>query len=200
VVDREALVGVVVAAGFGVAWGLWGASGLTGDAAFVVRVAGGVLGVLLVAAAVLRWRGLPESGPDEGDGAESMFRSSAFRLITSAEVVAIVAGNAALQASGHGGYVPAWIAFVVGLHFLGFGRRFAPVFTVVGAAFLAAAVVGALTGLAGGTRHGIVGGTGLIAAASLFVAGGWGLFPPSQDGARNEASVGPPVNRRSPQD
>jgi hypothetical protein len=46
----------------------------------------------------------------------------------------------------------------------------------LGAAFIVAAVVGAAAGAADGTRQAIDASTRLIAAASLFVAGGWGLL------------------------
>jgi hypothetical protein len=85
-------------------------------------------------------------------------------------------GNAVLGATGHGNYVAAWTALVVGAHFLGFGRLFTAMFYWVGAAFIAAAIVGAATGAAVGTRQAVEASTGLIAAASLFVAAGWGLL------------------------
>jgi hypothetical protein len=93
-----------------------------------------------------------------------------------AELIALVAGNAILDATGHSRYVAAWTALVVGVHFVGFGRLYAPMFYWLGAAFIVAAVVGAAAGAAYGTRQAIDASTGLIAAASLFVAGGWGLL------------------------
>jgi hypothetical protein len=63
------------------------------------------------------------------------------------------------------------------VHFIGFGRLFVAMFYWVGAAFIAAAIVGSAAGAATGTRQAVVAWTGLIAAASLFVAGAWGLLP-----------------------
>jgi hypothetical protein len=53
----------MVAAGFGIAWALWGPSGLSGGTAAAIRVAGLVIGALiLLGAALLRlraWRAAP---------------------------------------------------------------------------------------------------------------------------------------------
>ncbi len=175
VVDGEALVGVVIAGGFGIAWAFWAASGLTGGAAAAVRIAGVLLGVLIVAGALWRWRtaGSDAAAPQPGSG--SMFRSVGYRVWLTVEVVALVGGNAVLGATGHSGYVPAWTALVVGAHFLGFGRLFTGMFYCLGAAFIVAAVVGAAAGAASGTSRAVEASTGLIAAGSLFIAGGWGL-------------------------
>jgi len=172
-VDREALVGVAIAGGFGIGWAFWAASGLTGDAAAAVRIAGIVIGALIVAGAL--WRQHAVGAGDGEPRRDSMFRSRGYVLWVGAEVVALVAGNAILGATGHGAYIAAWTALVVGVHFLGFGRLFVAMFYWVGAAFVGAAVVGAAFGVADGTRQAVEASTGLIAAASLFVAGGWGL-------------------------
>ena len=49
-------------------------------------------------------------------------------------------------------------------------------FSWVGVAFIAAAIAGATVGAGGGTRQAVEASTGLIAAASLFAAGAWGLL------------------------
>jgi hypothetical protein len=176
VVDREALVGVVIAGGFGIGWALWAASGLTGDTAAAVRIAGVVIGALIIASALWRRRAIgPAAGaPRRGSG--SMFRSRGYLALVTAEVVALVVGNAALGAIGHSAYVAAWTALVVGAHFVGFGQLFAGMFYWLGAAFIVAALVGAATGAASGTRDAVEASTGLLAAGSLFVAGGWALL------------------------
>ena len=175
-VDREALIGVAIAGGFGIAWAFWAASGLSGDAAAVVRIAGVVIGVVIVAAALFR---RTTTGPSEAapsGGSESMFRSRGYRVWVAAELIALVVGNVLLGASDHSAYVAAWTALVVGVHFIGFGRLFAPVFYWVGVAFIAAAITGAAVGAAGGTKQAVEASTGLIAAVSLFAAGAWGLL------------------------
>lgn len=182
VVDREALVGVAIAGGFGIGWVLWAASGLRGGAATAVRIAGVVIGALIVASALWRQRAVEPGAAAPRRGSESMFRSRGYLAWVAAEVVALVVGNSVLGATGHGEYVAAWTALVVGVHFLGFGRLFVAMFYWVGAAFLVAAVVGAATGAAGGSRQDVAAATGLIAAVSLFVAGGWGLLGAASSG------------------
>ena len=73
---------------------------------------------------------------------------------------------------GHREYIVAWVAAVVGVHLPGFGRQFWVGFYWLGAALVAAGIVGAMVGLVGGSAGAIKGAAGLIAAASLFVAGG----------------------------
>jgi hypothetical protein len=70
VVDREALVGVAIAGGFGIGWAFWAATGLSGRAAAVVRVAGVVIGAGIVAGALVR-HGAARPRSESG----SMFRS-----------------------------------------------------------------------------------------------------------------------------
>lgn len=172
--DREALVGVGVAGGFGIGWALWAASGLAGGAATAVRIAGVVIGAVIVAGALIRHRAV-EPSPAAPRRSGSMFRSRGYGVWVAAEVIAIIVGNAVLGATGHGKYVAPWTAFVVGVHFVGFGRLFTAMFYRIGVAFIAAAIVGVAVGAAGGTRQAVEASTGLIAAAILFVAAGLGL-------------------------
>ena len=52
---------------------------------------------------------------------------------------------------GHREYIIAWVAAVVGVHVLGFGRHFGVGFYWLGAALIAAGIVGAMVGLVGGS-------------------------------------------------
>lgn len=178
--DREALVGVAIAGGFGIGWALWAASGLAGGAATAVQIAGVVIGAVIVAGALIRHRTV-EPDPAASSRSGPMFRSRGYVVWVAAEVIAIVVGNAVLGATGHGKYVAPWTAFIVGVHFIGFGRLFTAMFYWVGVAFIAAAIVGVAVGAAGGTREAVEASTGLIAAATLFVAGGLGLQGSSRD-------------------
>ena len=121
---KGAVVGAMISGGFGLAWSLWGASGLSGPPSTVVRIAG-------------------------------------------------ICGNLLLGAIGHGEYIIAWVATVVGVHFLAFGRQFWIGFYGVGAALIAAGMAGTIVGLLGGSAGAIKATAGLISAASLFVASGW---------------------------
>jgi hypothetical protein len=163
---RGALVGAMISAGFGLGWSQWGASGLSGGASSVVRVAGIVVGAVILLWCAWLW----STAPGEA-ASRSMFSSRSYRLIVAFEVVAIIGGNALLGAIGHSGYIIAWVATVVGIHFLAFARLFWGGFRWLGAALITAGIAGAVVGFASGRSGAIEATSGLIAAASLFVAG-----------------------------
>jgi hypothetical protein len=102
-----------------------------------------------------------------------LFGSSHYRLVVAAEVIALVGGGVLLGSTGHGEYTVAWFACVVGAHFVAFGRLFWVGFYWLGAALLAGGIAGAIIGLAGGAPSAVTAVSALIAAASLFAAGGW---------------------------
>jgi hypothetical protein len=179
VVDRDVLVGSAIAGGFGIGWAFWAASGLSGSAAAAVRIAGVVIGAVVIAGALFRGSAAVAGRSASTSGSGSMFRSRGYLVWLAVELVALVAGNAALGATGHSNYVAAWTAFVVGVHFIGFGRLFSALFYWVGAAFLVAAVVGTAAGASVGTRQAVEASTGLIAAAALFAAAAFGLLAAS---------------------
>ena len=151
---------------FGLAWTEWAASGISGAVSTAIRVAGVVVGLI-----ILFWSArLRRSARENGSG--SMFSSPSYRRVAIAEVVALFGGAALLGATGRHGYVIAWFAAVVGIHFLAFGRLFFAGFYWLGTALIAAAIAGTVVGLVGGGLGAIEMTTGLIAAASLFAAGG----------------------------
>jgi hypothetical protein len=102
-----------------------------------------------------------------------MFSSPRYVGIMALTILAVGGGNALLGAIGGREYVLAWVAAVIGLHFVAFGRLFWAGFYRLGAALVIASAVGATVGLAGGGGDGIAATTGLIAAAGLLIAGGW---------------------------
>jgi hypothetical protein len=163
---RSALVGAAISDLIGAAWTVWGASGLPGAAAAIVAAAGVAVGLGMFAWTARLWRSAPRE-----NGSPSMFSSRAYRLIVAGEVVALVGGNAALGALGEREYIVAWVAAVVGAHFLAFGRLFWAGFYWLGAALITAALAGTIVGLAGGGSGGVRATSGLLAAASLFLAG-----------------------------
>lgn len=174
VIDRDVLVGSAIAGGFGIGWAFWGASGLSGSIATVVRIAGMVIGAVVIAGALFRSSAAVAVRSASGSGSRSMFRSRGYLVSVAVEVIALVAGNAALGASGHNKYVAVWTALVVGAHFIGFGRLFSRLFYWVGGAFIVAAIVGGAAGASAGTKQAVDASTGLIAAGSLFAAGAAG--------------------------
>ncbi|MCD2197741.1 hypothetical protein LQ327_30660 [Actinomycetospora endophytica] len=164
---RAALIGAAIAGGFGGLWAVWAASGLDGTAHGVLVALGIVLGLAVVVPAVVLARRAPSG--DRGDG--SLFTSRAYRVIVAAEVVAIVVGNVLLGRFGLGAFVIAWTAFVVGVHFLAFGRAFAQVFTTIGVFMIAGAGLGLIVGLVGLGDARILLVTGIVSAVVLLGAG-----------------------------
>ena len=162
--SRGVLTGALIYGIFGIAWAEWGASGLSGGVAEAFRIVGIVVGVVVIARSVRLRRSLPTGSP-------TMFASSTYWWVVALEVAALIGGNAALGVTGHGGYVAAWVAFVVGAHFMAFGRFFHGGFYRLGTAILLGALAGTAVGLTGGGADGIEATTGLIAATSLLAAG-----------------------------
>ncbi len=162
----------MISGGFGLAWAMWGASGLAGVAAVAVRVAGIVLGLAIILGAARLLESRSEVAPG---GRGTMFATRAYRVVVAVEVVALFGGGAILGATGHSAYVAAWFATVVGAHFLAFGRLYAPFFKALGVLLVAGGVAGAALGLAGGGRDGITAVASLVAAAGLLAAGLWSL-------------------------
>jgi hypothetical protein len=174
--DAGALTGAMVAGGFGIAWALWGASGLTGEPAVAVRVIGFVIGVLILLGSALLQRRARRADAAGRGGSGSLFASTGYRLVVAGEVIALVGGGVLLRTTGHSEYTVAWYACVVGVHFVVFGRLFWVGFYWLGTALVAAGFAGAVVGFAGGGSGAIRAVAGLIAAASLFAAGGWTIL------------------------
>lgn len=150
----DPLPDLLVATVVGCAWALWGAAGLAPDAGLLVSIAVLVVTALLLAG----WLVLRRRQPTSVEGAEavpeSMFRSRAYLLVVAGEVVAIAGGAAVLSQFELSGYLIEWIAAVVGVHLLLFGRLFSRMFHRLAAIFLGAAVVGVLTALLFGALAG----------------------------------------------
>jgi len=161
----------------GVLWTAWGASGLSGAESGAIRVAGIAAGVVIVVCSARMLRSDPRatrsvSSARRTERPGSMFSSSRYLIVVVLEVVAIGGGNQVLAATGHSEYAIAWVATVIGIHFLAFGRLFYAGFYWLGAAMVAAGVAGSVVGFAGGDPDAIKATSGLIAATSLFAAGG----------------------------
>lgn len=175
--DRGALVGAMISGLFGLAWIEWGASGLPGVASTITRVAGIVVGLIIVAWSVWLRRSTgghgEESRAPSPEGGGSLFSSPAYRIVVALEVIALFGGGALLHATGHSEFTSAWFATVVGVHFLAFGRLFWAGFYWLGIALIVAGIAGATVGVAGGGLAGIEAVAGLVSGASLFAAGGW---------------------------
>jgi len=183
-------IGAAISVIFGGVWTNWGASGFTGAAAAGTRTAGVVLALVILFWTVRLWRSAPRaSGADSpgappGQGSRSRFSLSSYLVVVALEVVACGGGGRLLSATGHREYIIVWVATVVGMHFLAFGRLFWAGFYWLGTALIVAGAAGAMVGFAGGGADAIRVTCGLIAAASMFVAAGWSLL-----GAQASASV-----------
>lgn len=164
-VSHANLVGVTIAAVAAAAWTLWGASGLHGPTAVAVRVVGIVLAVLIFLVTLRLRRSATTTQ-------RSMFASRSYRVTVAIEVLALAVGTALLSSTHRTEYDIAWTATVVGLHFLIFGRLFAARFYPLGVALLAAAIIGAVINVSGGSQDHATAATGLIAAASLLLTAG----------------------------
>jgi hypothetical protein len=178
VAGRGALLGAMIAGGFGVAWSQWAAAGVSGAASGAIRIAGIAVGLAIVlVGARLRRESRRETRPASSrpwrKHSRGTFSARSYLVVVGIEILAIGAGNAILTATGLSDYVIAWTAVVVGMHFLAFGRLFFPGYYWLGAALIGSGIVGAVVGLSGGGLAATEVASGLMAAVSLFVAGGF---------------------------
>lgn len=170
VIGKNALIGSIISAGFGIGWVEWGTLNLGGKASTAIRVVGVVIGVVLIVRSIrFRRRQRAAQRANPGPAEPSMFASRGYRLVVAAEVVGLVAGYLLLGALGQATYQIVWFALVVGVHFIGFGRLFAFRFYFVGAALIVAALAGLIVGLAGGGITLVQAVTGFAAGLTLFV-------------------------------
>lgn len=100
-------------------------------------------------------------------------------LSLAVEALAIIAGVTLLAALGLPGYIPALIAAVVGVHFLGFVPWWHG-FAWLGLALIAAGILGGILGVAGLADDAIAAAVGICCAAALFYSAAR-AFSPSND-------------------
>jgi len=191
---RGVLTGCIIAAAFGTAWAGWGATGLPAAARGAVQAAGSVAGVIIIGRAVRLRRTAPEP-------ATSMFRSRQFWLVVAAEAAAIAAGLIVLAVAGVREYAAAWVAVVVGVHFLAFGRFISAFYYPLGALVTAGGIAGIVVGVAGGSAGAVEATAGLTAAACLLSASAARVFHVPGPAAAPVAGGGPgPVDAHRTQD
>jgi hypothetical protein len=190
---RGVLTASIITAAFGTAWALWGASGLPAAAQGPVTATGIVAGVIIISRAVRLRRTAPAP-------AASMFRSRQYRLVVAAEVAAIAAGLAGLAVAGASEYIAAWVAIVVGVHFLAFGRFISAFYYPLGALVTAGGTAGIAVGAAGGSAGAVEATAGLTAAASLLSGSAVRVFHVPGRAAEPRAAARPePVDARHAQ-
>lgn len=162
-----ALTGAIISAAFGIGWVQWAAGNVSGTGSIVIRVVGGVIGLVIIIRCIrLRLTSRAESGPAQ----QSMFASRGYRLVVAAEAVALIGGGLALTALHQTEYQICWVSLVVGVHFLGFGKLFAARYYTIGGALILAALAGTIIGLAGGGVALVQVVTGFISALVLLAA------------------------------
>lgn len=165
IADRSVLVGATISAILGIAWSIWAASGLPKIPKIVVAAIGVVLG-LVILIPIIQARRSATATPNP----PSIFSSWSYRILVILKVAAVVVGSIVLSRTGHTQYISPLVAFVVGVHFLGFGQFFWRGYYVLSVAVIAAAVAGTIVGLTGQSSGAITATTGIIAAISLFAA------------------------------
>jgi hypothetical protein len=190
---RGVLTGCIIAAAFGIAWTVSGASGLPGAAQGAVVAVGIVTGVIIIGRAVRLRRTAPEP-------TASMFTSRRYRLVVAAEAVAIAAGLAGLAVAGAREYIAAWVAIVVGAHFLAFGRFISAFYYPLGAIVTAGGIAGIMVGVAGGSASAVAATAGLTAAASLLAGSAARVFRVPGRAAATAAASPEPVDAHRTQD
>jgi hypothetical protein len=139
---RGCFIGTV----FGAGWWMFGSAQLHGTARLVTVLVGAVVAVALLAACVRLLRAYRQRS---GSGGGSPFGRQ-YAIAVAAMVVAIVAGSYVLRSLHWTQAQPAWVLVCVGVHFLAFSRIFRHgMFTVLAAALVVVAIVGATVGALG---------------------------------------------------
>ncbi|GAY11074.1 monooxygenase [Pseudonocardia sp. N23] len=120
-------------------------------------------------AVTARIRGGAGAGPG-GRGAGAGF-TRGYWVVVAVEVVALFGGlNLINGVFGQGGYGVAWVAFVVGVHFVGLGAVWhAPPSHVLGAVLTGLGILGAVLGLVTGSDAWIAGVAGVGSGAALLL-------------------------------
>lgn len=159
---RGRYVGATIGGLVGGVASVLGAGGLPEPEALIVRIVGVVVGLAVVVLAVRRARGSSTTGSWAAG-----FRTRRYALVVVAELVAIGVGIVVLKAVGGATFVAPWVALVVGVHFLAFGKLFGNGHAALGFSVIGAAVVGAVAGVLDG-RDAALATTWLIAACLYF--------------------------------
>lgn len=178
------VVGSLIAIAFGTVFVVVNSGGLAAPWPTVVRLGGvAVAAVLLIALFVRRPRPTapnPDTGGSTdraGAGPATFFGYRRFWVIVAIEAVALFAGLYVINGVlGHSEVAVAWVAVVVGVHFVGLGRAFRLTrFHVLGAAMTALGVAGFVLGAfgAGAPVIGLV--SGVLSGVALFATAGYSL-------------------------
>ncbi|WP_460308544.1 hypothetical protein [Actinocorallia aurea] len=162
-------IGVLVGAVFGLVWVEVNAGAAGAPVDLVLRVAGAVA-FLAVLAGLWRARG---AAPPDGAGRPGF--GPGYRLVLAVELAAFLGGNALLNGPlGLPDAVPAWIAFVVGAHFVALARVWRePSIGWVGGAAALLGAIGVGMAVAGASGDAIALTAGVGTGAVLLGGCGW---------------------------
>jgi hypothetical protein len=178
--ERIFLGGIALGAGFGIVWAFWAASVVAGPGGMILRTAGLVVGVGAVLMAVKR---ALSGGRDQGKPTRTTGRNAppnglVFLVIVLGEVAAIRGGELVLTRGLDIQVLDAaWVACVVGLHFLAMGRFLHLSFAYVLGSVITAASLGATFGYAvGGSGEAVTLIAALPTGAVLLASSWYGLI------------------------
>lgn len=162
-------VGSMIALVFGLVFVVVNSSGLPTAWSLGTRLVAVLAAIVLAAGSVRRLRRSAEPKGPASSGAPMAF-GRRYWLIVAGEVVALVGGlvviNGVLAAGRFG---VAWVAVVVGVHFLGLATVWWPKgFTVLGVVIILLGVAGFGVGALGGSATAIGAVSGIASGAALF--------------------------------
>lgn len=164
------VIGSLIATTFGLVFVLVNSGGLPGNWPTVVRIAGGVVGVVLLLG-ILRASRLPGGRPDLDHGG---FSDRRYWTIVGIEGLALMGGLFVLNAVfERPEFAVAWIAIVVGVHFIGLARVWhVNMYLWLGGVQTVLGVIGFVIGIGGGSAGtiGVVAGVGSGVALFATVA------------------------------
>lgn len=170
------LIGTAVALGFGTVFVLANTDAVPDPWRTVLRVAAVVVAVVVLVGAVATYRRTTRARPGAGRSPRERW-GTGFRTVVLAEVVALVAGLVVINAVlGAPRFAVAWVALVVGVHFVALARVWrVRMFGVLGAVMVVLGLVGFVLGAASGAAlptqlvAGVGSGAALMAAAATAV-------------------------------
>lgn len=180
-----AFIGSLIGTPFGVTFLLINGSQLPSPG-FAVTVGIAIAGTLAVLITAWRQRDLhllnePPTRAGEGFG-------RTYWAVVVAEAVALFAGLFVMNRTGYADYGVAWVATLVGLHFLPLGRLWRePVHYVTGVLMTALGVTGLILALADTTPWVVSGASGVGAGAVLLAAAVYGVSTGGRAGQANTA-------------
>jgi hypothetical protein len=166
------VIGSLVGTVFGLVFVEVNSGGLPGDWPLIVRIAGAVVALGLLAGIVRTARRAPGAGDQDHRG----FADRRYWTIVGIEGIALMGGLFVLNAVfGRPEFAVAWIAVVVGVHFVGLAKLWhMDLYLVLGGVMTALGVLGFVIGATGGSAGtvGVVSGVGSGVALFATVAAG----------------------------